>query len=102
MSCLEHVLDLSAIQRYSGQGLQLFIGELFSPGGASQELLPDMATGNHVQIWVDDGDVNSRFKSWINVPSAVGSEEENALDDTCQLDGIDNGLETHLVILQHA
>jgi hypothetical protein len=54
---------------------------LFSPCGASQELLPDMATRSHVQIRVDDGDVNSRFKSWINVSSAVGSEEEDALDD---------------------
>lgn len=89
MGCLEHILDLSAIQRHPGQGLQLFVGELFSPCSASQELLPDMATGSHVQIWVDDGDVDSRFKSWINVPSAVGSEEEDALEDNCQLIGSD-------------
>lgn len=90
MGCLEHILDLSAIQRHSGQCLQLFIGESLGSCGASQELLPDMATGSRLQIRIDDGDVNSRFKGGIDVFSAVGSQEEDALDDKSQRIRLDN------------
>jgi hypothetical protein len=90
MGCLEHVLDLSAIQRHSGQCLQLFIREYLGTGGAGQELLPDMATGSHIQIGVDDGDVNSGFKGGVDVFSAIGSQEEDSLDDKSQYFWLDD------------
>lgn len=82
MRRLDHILDLSPVQTLGGDVVQLVLRE---PTVLAQELSPDLAPGSCVQLRIAQRYMDARFKRRVNMVSAVGSEEQNALQPNGQL-----------------
>jgi hypothetical protein len=74
MRSADDILDLSAVQLQLCQLVELFVGESRGVGPA-EELAPDLATGDFIELGVLDGNVNTGFKCCVYLLGSIGGQE---------------------------
>lgn len=70
MRSADDILNLPAVQLQLRQLIELFVGESRGVGPA-EELAPDLAAGDFIELGVLNGYVNTGFKCWVYLLGSI-------------------------------